>query len=206
MFHIFTAASCKQFQHNSINIRHDATPMMPAMQTPRCPSLHAVVRAHFHTVLQLQSQIHQGTSVREWNWLRKNHAGWLNGQTEYPLSFKRVPMNTITIIIILCAYAMRAGGGFLSVCDWPDNLFKLKTRAHFTFFHRSIALSMTKLLRSCGIAWLERCQTRIPWPRSVPRIWSIIVPFICPRASFDRPSVRISEGSFVPGLMAHFAN
>jgi len=36
-----------------------------------------VIRTHFDTVLQLQSQIHQGTSVREWNWLRKNHAGWL---------------------------------------------------------------------------------------------------------------------------------
>lgn len=35
-----------------------------------------VVRTHFDTVLQLQSQIHQGTSVRERNWLRKNHAGW----------------------------------------------------------------------------------------------------------------------------------
>lgn len=100
---------------------------------PRCSPPAAVFRAHFHTVLQLQSQIHQGTSVREWNWLRKNHAGWLNGQTEYPLSFKRVPMNTITIIIILCAYAM--GWRLLSsVCDWPDNLFKLKTRAHFIHF------------------------------------------------------------------------
>lgn len=132
MFHIFTAASCKQFQHNSINIRHDATPMMPAMRTPRCPSLHAVFRAHFHTVLQLQSQIHQGTSVREWNWLRKNHAGWLNGQTEYPLSFKRVPMNTITIIIILCAYAMRAGGdhslsviGLTIYLNWKRELTSL---------------------------------------------------------------------------------
>lgn len=162
MFHIFTAASCKQFQHNSINIGHDATPMMPAMQTPRCPHLHAVVRAHFHTVLQLQSQIHQGTSVREWNWLRKNHAGWLNGQTEYPLSFKRVPMNTITIIIIFCAYAMRAGGGFLSVCDWPDNLFKLKTRAHFTFFsqiYRTFDDETLEKLRHCLIGEMPNTYT-----------------------------------------------
>lgn len=43
------------------------------------PLLPAVLRAHFHTVLQLQSQIDQGASVWEWNWLRKNHAGKKKG-------------------------------------------------------------------------------------------------------------------------------
>lgn len=69
-----------------------------------------VVRAHFHTVLQLQSQIDQGASVREWNWLRKNHAGKMG----YPQHYY---------------YFMCIRNGVLSVCacDWPDNLFKLNT-------------------------------------------------------------------------------
>jgi len=67
---------------NTIQSTFDMRVSLPISVVPHLPCTYyhhdgnTVLRAHFNTILQLQSQIHQGTSVRERNWLRKNHAGW----------------------------------------------------------------------------------------------------------------------------------
>lgn len=49
----------------------------------------------------------------------------------------------------------------LSVCDWPDNLFKLKTRAHFTFsqIYRTFDDETLEKLRHCLIGEMPNTYT-----------------------------------------------
>jgi len=118
LLHIFTTAACKQFQHNSINIRHDATPLFYAhvqrqLHSSRSHSFtfrHCIATAIANLSRSKCTRMKLATKkscrlVERINSMPGHLKIWCEGGVEEEDGKQTVLMN---IIIILCAYAMSA--------------------------------------------------------------------------------------------------